>query len=173
MRLDGFGLWGERRERARDVGGNFDGSAAFERRGHEYLFRAEAGFAVATADDIDADRTPSDCDDTECQRDRLAHLARPRKLAVEFNDRQADAALRDHLRVVDAQAFAEPVFDQRVGHHQVLRKEHDARGVAVREANAYRLFEGGRAHFALSLVAAAACALSKSRPTINCCTSVA
>ena len=30
-------------------------------------------------------------------------------------------------RVVDAEGIVEPVFDERVRHHQILRKEHDAR----------------------------------------------
>src|ERR1700685_540700 len=108
MRLDGFGLWGKPREGARDFAGNVDGFAAFERRGYEHLFGAKTGFAVAMTDDVDADRAPPDRRHVECQRDRFAHLARPRKLTVEFDDRQTDPALRDHLRVVDVQSFVEP-----------------------------------------------------------------
>ena len=74
----------------------------------------------------------------------LAHARDGAEVALQVHDGQAGAVLRHHVGIGHAQGAVEPVLDQAVEQHQVLRKEDDARGVAVREAYGHLADEARR-----------------------------
>ena len=68
------------------------------------------------------------------------------EVAFDVRHRHAAPLLGVKAREVDAEPAVEPVLDQLVHQHEVLRIEHDARGIAVMEADQLVDFERERKH---------------------------
>src|SRR5690348_10603451 len=62
-------------------------------------------------------------------------MRRAEELAARVDDRKADAPLEVHLLEGQPDRVAEPVFHHAAHHVEEVDEVHDARGVAVREAD--------------------------------------
>jgi len=115
---------------------HFDGTMRIEIGEYQHLTRCHARLILRPAFKIQRERASAKTLRLKRKRNLVALTADRPEIAFKTNDRKTDAARIEKIRIGDAQRIGEPVFDQTIEQHQILREEYDSRRVAMRETDA-------------------------------------
>ena len=128
---------------SRNSAGKAPPAACRATHGRRRASRGRATSSPATASTASVSELAPIFSHRQTEAQRLADRARREKIAFEVRHRDAMPALGVKAGEIDAEAVVEPILDQLVHQHEILRIEHDPRGIAVMEADLLYRFERG------------------------------
>ena len=102
---------------------------------HDGQSRPEGFLATRRPAHADDDRAPADALHRQVERERVADRVRSEELALDLDRRKTHPMVLDELCVALADAFVEPVLDELMEQHEIMRIEDDSRRIAMLETN--------------------------------------